>query len=167
MPQNIEMPNKLSIISVWRWAIALVFFSVLTWSCHDPQPTYSKEKMQAILLDVHTAEVMALTKDTTTGDLTQIKDSTRLIQLYNSIWQHHQTSYEEFIDNYKTYLNSKISDMDEIYKNIQTKIGDYQVIKINAVKPENIEVPQDTVTSAPSEKGALRPELIDSATLQD
>jgi len=141
--------------------VLLLILSVSLYACTTNKATLDVQQMEDILYDIHTAEVLTSMEKDTTGKLTlgEHKDSTKLLQLYASIFEHHHTTYEEFYDNYAYYIENKTPDLDTIYKKIQKKIAAQQTLPVNV---QDIDGPNslnnDIITSPVSEKGQLRPE---------
>lgn len=164
MQENIEMSNKK------RIANTLFFIFIITGLIHFSScknifdTTISEEKMAEILLDIHTAEILASIKDTNNKVvLVPTKDSAKLIDLYHSVLKHHNISYDEFIKNYYYYIEYRSADLDTIYMDIQQKILDLQNVTIHTEDgKENINLdPIDTDTiPSNSENRKLRPEQL-------
>lgn len=159
------MLSKFFVLSFRLRSAFILLLSVVAFqSCSDYNHKLDRAQMADILFDMHTAEVLSSIKDSNGFiSLAPSKDSIKLIQAYQSIFEKYNISYDEFYQDYYHYVYYKTMELDSIYRILQNRVADLQTIK--APTPPNV-VPE-SANSIDSSNGRLRPEQLNKASLSD
>jgi hypothetical protein len=103
--------------------IAILLFSCATMlGCKEEEvPPLPREKMTAIVTDLHLAEVYSSMVDDSTHKTTN-KNLDSLAYYYKSILAHHSVSMQEFSNSLKWY-SRETAQLDSVYVNVLAEIS--------------------------------------------
>ena len=96
--------------------------SLLFIACKEEEkPPLSKDKMVAVLTDLHMAEVYSTMVNDTALHITN-KNSDSLAYYYSTIFRHYNVSVEEFKHSLDWYVANS-NELDSVYNNIITELS--------------------------------------------